>query len=77
MIDKLKSKAIELANANIDKPNEYKKYILIQDILGVEDCFLNMDIEYAYSILRDLGIAEEELNGVYAELISINGQIKK
>ena len=77
MIEELKKKAEYLANANIDKPNEYKKYILIQDILGVEDCFLNMDIEYAFGILRDLEVPEEELSIVYSELITINEQIKK
>ena len=36
-----------------------------------EKCFLKMEIEYDYSILRDLGISGEDLKEVYMELIDI------
>ena len=43
-----------------------------KDILIKKDCFLNMSIEYAYSILRDLQIPENEIKNVYTQLISQN-----
>ena len=46
-----------------------EKYKLIKEILNKNDCFLNMSIEYAYAILRDLGVSEEKLKSVYLELI--------
>lgn len=72
MIDKLKiitEKYIEVYKEN---PNELKKYKLIKEILNKKDCFLNMSIDYAYSILRDLQIPENELKSVYMQLISLN-----
>ena len=42
---------------------------IIEEILNKDDCFLNMSIEYAYAILRDLGVSEEKLKSVYLELI--------
>ena len=52
---------------NIPKFDESGQNILIQ-----KDCFLNMSIEYAYSILRDLQIPENEIKNVYTQLISQN-----
>ena len=51
---------------------ELKKYELIRNILNQKDCFLNMRIEYAYSILRDLQIPENEIKNVYTQLINLN-----
>ena len=34
-----------------------------------DNCFFKMNIEYAYAILRDLGIPEEELEYIYFKLI--------
>ena len=48
------------------------KYELIKKILNEKDCFLKMNIEYAYAILRDLKIPEDQIRNVYLELISIN-----
>ena len=48
-----------------------KKQLLIKEILEKENCFLKMNIEYAFSILRDLKIEEEHLKDVYSELIKI------
>ena len=49
--------------------DKLEKYKLIKEILNKDDCFLNMNIEYAYAILRDLGVSEEKLKDVYLELI--------
>ena len=54
---------------NKDNKEILEKYKLIKEILNKNDCFLNMSIEYAYAILRDLGVSEEKLKSVYLELI--------
>lgn len=46
-----------------------EKYLLIKNILEDDECFFKMDIETAYSILRDLKVEEKALKVVYAELI--------
>lgn len=72
MIEKLKiinEKHIEEYKEN---SHELKKYELIKKILNEKDCFLKMNIEYAYAILRDLNIPEDKIKEVYLELISIN-----
>ena len=58
-----------LIDINKNNPKELKKYLLIKEILKNDDCFLKMDIEYAYSILRDLKFSEEDLKKVYLKLI--------
>lgn len=69
MIDKLKEMADVLIIINKDNPKELQKYTLIKEILNKEDCFHNMSIEYAYSILRDLQITESDLKSYYSQLI--------
>lgn len=72
MIDKLKTITEKYIELNKNNSEELKKYQLIKEILNKKDCFLNMDIEYAYSILRDLEIPENEINYIYKQLIDIN-----
>ena len=72
MIDKLKTITEKYIELNKNNPKELKKYQLIKEILNKKDCFLNMDIEYAYSILRDLEIPENEINYIYKQIIDIN-----
>lgn len=59
----------KLIEINKNNPKELKKYLLIKEILKDDNCFLKMDIEYAYSILRDLKFSEEDLKKVYLKLI--------
>lgn len=59
---------------NQNNPQELKKYLLIKDILNQDDCFNNMPIEYAYSILKDLGIKDDELQKTYINLIEIKDE---
>ena len=47
-----------------------EKYVLIKKMLDEKDLFLNIDIEYAYSILRDLQIPENDLKSIYLALIN-------
>ena len=63
---KINDRLIEI---NKNNPKELKKHLLIKEILKDDNCFLKMDIEYAYSILRDLKFTEEDLKKVYLKLI--------
>lgn len=72
MIDKLKTITEKYIEINKNNSEELKKYKLIKEILNKKDCFLNMSIEYAYSILRDLHIPENELKDIYNQLINYN-----
>ena len=49
---------------------ELEKYKAIKILLNEEDLFSKIDIEYAYAILRDLKIPENEIKKVYINLIS-------
>ena len=69
MIDELKKINEQYIEMNKENLNELKKYMIIKKILDQKDCFLNMDIEYAYSILRDLKIPESQIKHVYSKLI--------
>ena len=69
MIEKLNELTDKYIVMNKDNTKEIKKYQLIKEIINKKDSFLNMDIEYAYSILRDLGIEEKDLKKVYIKLI--------
>lgn len=71
MLEKLKETNYLLIKQNSNNEKELKKQLLIRDILEKENCFLKMNIEYAFAILRDLNIKEEELKTVYIELIKL------
>lgn len=42
---------------------------LISNILKFDDAFLNMDVETSYSILRELGVPEKDIEKVFIELV--------
>lgn len=69
-LDLLRQKANELLQNNIDNENERKKFEIIENILTDDDCFLKIDIEYAYAILRDLGVSEDQVRALYSDLIA-------
>lgn len=48
-----------------------QKYQTIANILKNDNCFFEMDIESAYSILKDLNVKESDINKVYLDLIKI------
>lgn len=69
MINKLReinNKLLNIYDINSDK---YKKQLQIKNILVDDGCFYRIKIETAYSILRDLAIAESDLKSVYKQLI--------
>lgn len=69
MIEKLKIITEKYIRVNQNNPRELKKFELIKRILNTQDCFMNMTIEQAYEILRDLEIPENELKNIYVQLI--------
>lgn len=52
-----------------NNPEKLKKYQIIKNIIKEKDCFQEMDVTYAYAILRDLNYKEEELMNLYIKLI--------
>lgn len=71
MINKLRELNDKLIETNTNDEDKVKKYQVIKKILKDDKCFFKMEIEYAYAILRDLGIPEEQLKEYYSELIDI------
>ena len=68
MLEKLRlinNKFLEIRTDEKDKV----KHQFIKKILNDDKCFFKMSIEQAYAILRDLDFSEDELKGVYSELI--------
>ncbi len=69
MIEILKAMNEDLIKKNKNKPDALKIQQQIKAILSEDDCFLNMPIELAYSILRDLNVSENKLKDTYLQLI--------
>lgn len=69
MIEKLKELNNKIILENQNNVKELEKQQIISKILNKENSFTNMSIEYAYSILRDLKIPEEQIKKVYEQLI--------
>lgn len=56
-----------------DSDNErLKRQILISKLLMEKNCFHLMNIETAYSVLRDLEIPEVDIKKVYIKLLNQN-----
>ena len=71
MIEKLKTVTDKYIEVNKNNPEILKKYMTIKNILNQENVFLNISIDYAYAILKDLEIPENEIKNIYAQLISL------
>ena len=74
MINKLIEKTNELIKSNESNKKNQEKYIIIKKILNKNNCFLDMSIDYAYSILRDLNFKENELKNIYLDLIDMSNK---
>lgn len=68
MLEKLRHINDKFLKVKTDN-DELKKHQLIKKILNDDKCFFKMSVEQAYAILRDLDFSEEELKGIYSELI--------
>lgn len=71
MIERLKELNEKLIQTHNSDEDNLKKQLLIKKILDEKNCFFNMDIVTAYSILKDLGIPRSDLKVVYSELIDV------
>lgn len=69
MIEELKRINERLLLENDNNIKEKEKYLIIKKILNKEKAFLKMNIEYAYGILRDLNIPEENIKNIYFQLL--------
>lgn len=63
MLDKLRKQCSLL------KDKDKEKYQIIEEILANDNAFFEIDVDMAFSILRDLEIPEENLKNVYLHLI--------
>lgn len=68
MIEKLKEVGNKLLNSPINEDKKERIKIIL-DILEEDNCFFNMDIDTAFSILNDLNFTKEESILIYKELI--------
>lgn len=71
MMDELKKINNKLIEMYQKDEESLKKQLLIKKILSEKNCFMKMDIETAFSILKDLEIPEFDVKNVYSKLISI------
>ena len=71
MFEKLQTINELIISKNSHDEENIKKHLLIREILKDKNCFLKMDIEYAYAILRDLEFKEDELKDAYSQLLNI------
>ncbi len=65
-------KLIEINNSIINQTineQEKEKHLLIKKILDDKNCFLKMNIETSYALLRELNIPEENIKSTYLDLI--------
>lgn len=65
-------KLVEVNNNIINQTNDEekkKKHLLIKKILDDKQCFLKMDIETSYALLRELNVPEESIKNIYFNLI--------
>lgn len=69
MLNELIKKNNEMINQTKDEEKK-NKHLLIKKILEDKKCFLKMDIETSYAILRELNIPEEKLKEIYSQLIN-------
>ena len=69
MIEELKRINERLLLENDNNIKEKEKYLIIKKILNKEKAFLKMNIEYAYGILRDLNVPEENIKNFYFQLL--------
>lgn len=71
MLDKLKELNLKLINEYQSDENKLQIQLIIQKLLENKRCFFEMDIETAYSILKDLTIPEENIKEIYKSLVDI------
>ena len=71
MIERLKKINKELIIKYKNNPNDLKVQLLIKNILDEDNCFLKMNINTAYAILKDLEIDDNRIDDIYSVLINL------
>ena len=74
MLEKLIEINNNIINQTTDEEKK-KKHLLIKKILSDKQCFLKMNIETSYALLRELNIPEKEIKEKYQELIDSSNYI--
>ena len=69
MLEKIKKLNEQLIEKYKNDLQQLEKQLLIKRILSEKNCFFKMNIETAYSILKDLEVKEDCLKEIYCELI--------
>ncbi len=69
MLEKLKEINVKIIEQCSDD-EEKSKQLLIQKILDEDNCFMKMNVDVAYALLRELNIDESMLKETYLELIN-------
>ncbi len=69
IIEELRNLNNKLINKNHNNEKELKKQLLIKELLKDNHCFLKINIETAYAILKDLHIPSDKIKLVYLKLI--------
>ena len=69
MLEKLKEINVKIIEQCSDD-EEKSKQLLIQKILDEDNCFMKMNVDVAYALLRELNIDESMLKDTYLELIN-------
>ena len=71
-------KLIEINNNILNQTTnekEKEKHLLIKKILEDKNCFLKMDIETSYALLRELNIPDKNIKNTYLNLIDPSNTI--
>ncbi len=74
MIEKLRKINSDIIIQTSDEQKK-KKHLLIAKLLKDKQCFLKMNIETSYALLRELNIPEKEIKEKYQELIDSSNYI--
>lgn len=69
MLEKLKEINVKIIEQCSDD-EEKSKQLLIQKIIDEDNCFMKMNVDVAYALLRELNIDESMLKETYLELIN-------
>ena len=56
------------------KDSNFNKYSLINDILNNDECFNELDMDTAVSILQDLGYSYEDSIKIYTYMVNIDNK---
>ncbi len=74
MLEKLIEVNNQIINQTEDEEKK-KKHLIIKKILDDKHCFLKMNIETSYALLRELNVSEDNIKSIYSILIDSSNNI--